>query len=63
MNALRGIGQDDCLKVAESSSIADTLKRRQKDLTERLAAVNEALAALEANPKVAEVLELVGRVH
>lgn len=42
-------------------SVLDALHRRQKHLAEEIAIVNEALAALEGNPDVARVLELVSR--
>jgi hypothetical protein len=50
-------------KVAQSPSLLDTLKRRQKDAEERLAVLNAAIKALEENPQVAQVLELVARAR
>jgi hypothetical protein len=46
-----------------SPSMLDTLKRRQKDATERLNDLNAAISALESNPEVAKVLELVARAR
>lgn len=41
----------------------ETLKRRQRDAAQRLDDLNAAIAALEANPEVAKVLELVARTR
>lgn len=61
MDSLTGYGnkylESPC--QVQSSDIVIRLKGRQQHLSEELAKVNEALAALEANPEVARVLKLV----
>lgn len=61
--------QDPCCADSQKSlqcvspSMLDTLKRRQKEATERLDDLNAAISALESNPEVAKVLELVARAR
>jgi hypothetical protein len=43
----------------QGNDIVTRLKGRQQHLSEELAKVNEALAALEANPEIARVIKLV----
>lgn len=50
-------------KMALSPSIIDTLKRKKARMETDLANVNAALEALEKNPEVANVLELVCRAR
>ena len=66
MNELNYIGQlsdSPVCKEAESfhDSLISTLERKAKRATDELAAANAALAALKANPEVANILELVKR--
>ena len=46
----------------ESPSVVENLKRRKLSLTKQLSDVNNALAALEDNPEVMKVLELLAKV-
>lgn len=50
-------------KDCQSPSLAETLKRRKQHLEADLANVTGALEALEKNPEVARVLELVARAR
>jgi|CXWL01.1.fsa_nt_gi uncharacterized membrane protein YfbV (UPF0208 family) len=43
-------------------TLTERLKRDQADLRSRLEEIDEAIAALEANPQVQAVLDLVQRV-
>lgn len=59
-------GQEVCCVSQEqaiSPSVLDTLKRRQQELNMRLADVNAAIEALEKNPEVTKVLELLARAR
>lgn len=56
-------GEQALTKQCESPSMLDNLKRRQRDAAERLNDLNAAIAALEANPEVAKVLELVAKTR
>lgn len=56
-------GEQMNIKQCESPSLLDNLKRRQRDAAERLNDLNAAIAALEANPEVAKVLELVAKTR
>jgi len=46
-----------------SPSLLETLKRRQKELASRLDDVTAAVNALETNPEISKVLELVARAR
>jgi len=48
---------------AESPSPLDNLRRRKLQYEERLKAVNDAIEALEANPQVTKVLELLAKAR
>jgi hypothetical protein len=56
-------GQEIAPKQASSPSLLDNLKRRQKEAQSRLEDLNAAITALESNPEVARVLELVARAR
>lgn len=63
---LMNISEGTCCtseKQAVAPSLLDNLRRRQIDASSRLADLNAAIAALEANPEVAKVLELVARAR
>lgn len=45
-----------------SPNLTDRLENEKQILEARLAEVNEAIAALKANPEIERVLNLVGRV-
>ena len=47
----------------ESVSLLSELKRRQMRYKEQLASVTEAIEALEANPEVTKVLELIVKAN
>lgn len=47
----------------ESPSILDNLKRRKLHIEEQLGKVNAAITALEENPSVSKVLELIARTN
>ena len=51
------------IKQAESYSPLDNLKRQQKQLIERLNNVDEAIRALENNPEILKVLELLAKTR
>lgn len=53
----------DSPKQIASPSPLDTLKRSQVELKSRLADVDAAIEALEANPEITKVLELLSRVR
>lgn len=67
MNALTPIltGETCCEppKQCESPSILDTLRRKQRDLSTRLADVTAAIDAMEKNPEAGKVPELVARAR
>lgn len=50
-------------KPCESPSPLETFKRQRKQLEEKLLNVNRAIEALEANPEVTKVLELIARAR
>lgn len=49
--------------VGEQSSIKGSLERKKQNLEKQLATVNEALEALNANPELLKVLELVNKAR
>lgn len=55
-------GQEKCCEV-ESPSILTNLQRQKKNLESKLERVNAALNALEQNPSVTEVLELIAKAQ
>lgn len=55
--------KDPCGEMVKEPSIINTLKRRKKVLEESLTNVNNALKALEENPKIMEVLELIAKTR
>lgn len=62
------IGANQCcgealVKQAESPSLLQTLQRRKIEHEARLADLNAAIRALEENPDVMKVLELVARAR
>lgn len=62
MNALQGPDCCDSLeKQVMSRSILDNLKRRKIQKENELHNINAALKAMEANPSVTEVLELIAK--
>lgn len=64
MDILRNITSEvscDSPKQASSPSPLDTLKRTKLGLESKLSEVNEAIAALEANPEIEKVLTLLGK--
>lgn len=56
-------GEEVSPKQCISPSMLDNLKRRQREAAERLNDLNAAIAAMEANPEVAKVLELVAKAR
>lgn len=50
-------------KLAESPSPLDTLKRKKLGLESKLKDVDAAIEALEANPGVCQVLELLAKAR
>lgn len=52
----------DCKVKTYQPTLTERLKREQADLSDRLAEINAALSALEANPQVQAVLDLVQKV-
>lgn len=54
----------DCCETpnqVQAPSPLDTLKRTRLQLESKLGEVNEAIAALEANPEIERVLTLLGK--
>lgn len=51
---------ENACQIAPSGPI-DNLRTQKANLEGRLKTINEALDALEKNPQLAEVLQLVGR--
>lgn len=49
--------------VGEQSSIKGSIERKKRNLEEQLATVNEALEAMNANPELLRVLELVNKAR
>lgn len=50
-------------KIACNPSPLDSLRQQKMYLTERLQRVDEAIQALEENPEVTKVLELLSKVR
>lgn len=50
-------------QVVESPSILDNMKRQKSMFEERLNSVNECIEALEANPEITRVLELINKTR
>ena len=48
---------------ASAPTITEQLKQEKVVLEERLAKVNEALTALQANPEVEKILNLISKVN
>lgn len=63
MDILRNVTEAQCEmpKQVSSPSPLDTLKRTKLGLETKLGEVNEAIAALEANPEIEKVLTLLGK--
>jgi hypothetical protein len=51
------------VKQCESSSVLDTMKRRKKEFEARLTDVNNCIEALEKNPEITKVLELIQKAR
>ena len=61
---LMSVGQSECeVKQAKSPDLLDGLKRRRLDAENRLTDLTNAIEALEKNPEIGKVLELVARVR
>ncbi len=57
-------GPQECgTKEYREPSILETLTRKKKGLEESLARVDEALVALQENPQVTKVLELIAKAR
>jgi len=68
MNQLERLYNNPCCedlgpKQVESPSILSTLKRKKMGLQEQLDIVNAALEAMEKNPEIAKVFELITRAR
>ena len=50
-----------CCVEVRRPSVRETLQNKADDLTKKLADVQAAIAALDANPDVCKVLELLAR--
>lgn len=57
------VGEQDkcCSETSSGNTLLGNLKRRQVDTQKRLDNLNEAIAALESNPEISKVLELVAK--
>ncbi len=49
--------------MVQSPSVLDNMKRSKLNLEKRLTDVNECIAALEANPEITRVLELIQKAR
>jgi len=67
MDQLRNITTDMCEKQAANQvskvSVLDTLKAQRNALQDRLDNLDECIDAMEANPNVTKVLELIAKVR
>lgn len=66
MNVLNTLAYDKCCEApsqAISPSLVDQFRRTQLELKDRLERVTAALDALEKNPEVCKVLELIARAR
>lgn len=63
---LNTYGSDPCCEVSpkgiRNPSIRERLEDQKSSLTAQLSRVNEAIAALDAAPETARVLELISKV-
>ncbi len=51
-----------CVGMGSRPSFLDTLQRRRKELADSLAETDSAIAALQADPKITQVLEALRKV-
>ena len=64
LNELRGLVRDGGEQAISSTprTLLERLHSEKRGLEERLARVNDVLAALDANPAIADVVEKLSRV-
>lgn len=57
--------QEKCVgpSLTNSPSVLDNMKRRKLQLEEGLKDVNDCIQALEANPEITRVLELISKTR
>lgn len=63
INSLMSSGGQEKICEVESPSILENLQRQKRNLESKLERVNAALNALEQNPSVTEVLELIAKAQ
>ena len=61
-NALARAGSADCEAQLMPTSTTDRLKGEKERLEQRLAAVDEAIGALEANPEIQNAIDAISKL-